>query len=204
MAVFTLFFLAPTLVKSQENYVWLSVQESFGLISHARVIVNDQIDGNCWTNFSSIASKAKLEFERSNVKIYDYEPASRSIFNPDIYLHGLGYRTESGLCVGAAKINVIFNPNTNASIADTDISYTFSIVGESYESWLIASSLGNLNQQFENFFEGEVAEIASKIISQRRVSNVKFILDRLPTPRQDPMSQQAWNDIIKEIENSAN
>ena len=77
-----------------------------GLTQSIKLHLNDDVEGNCWTNPNSIRSSAFLMFEQNNIFVPDYEPAFIGFNTPQATISAFGFRTGNGLCAVTATFTV--------------------------------------------------------------------------------------------------
>lgn len=102
---FSLFF-APAMASSQTDtglFFFDSDIRYLDLIvdRKVKVTVDDQISDGCWKNPSTAKNAVQVELLRSGFQLL-----ADSDFGSSIVLSGLGYKTDSGLCVASISLNV--------------------------------------------------------------------------------------------------
>ena len=163
--------------------------ENYGLVQDVVLIIDDQATNNCWTNSSLIKNKIKLTLEQSGVPVMDNSNYSINLFHPIVQVALLGRRDSSGGCFGMMEGKVSFGSSSGYgqffwSFDDKSVAFD-KYVPSSLETILMIDtttmvSPNNFNSQANDFFEGFIADFASKVIAGRRSDKVQKLLDELP------------------------
>lgn len=146
--------------------------ETVGLIRAVELIIDDQVDGGCWTNLSAVRARLRAELERSNVAVFTEPLASYNVLSPQVSFSVLGYRVNANLCVGHANMRVAYRAHTElGSVTNTGTVFEFLAQAVIWERNSILSST-SLNDQLLGFSSEWVDELVGDIAASRRTANV--------------------------------
>ena len=77
-----------------------------GFVRFARVMADDRVTGNCWTDAPEAAARLTRRLVEGGIRMLDYEPADRTLAAPLFVISGMGYRFNHTLCVVSARLRV--------------------------------------------------------------------------------------------------
>ncbi|MCE3025712.1 hypothetical protein [Salinicola sp. DM10] len=162
-----LLLLTPSIALAQDIERFIPAEKALGLIQSAEIYVEDDVDGNCWTNKSEIQKKARLTLESNGIPVFQ-EPMN-GIFPTvaRVVIRGVAYKLEGpNACIGSIGV----------TISDAGARYVGKtvLVGDTfyYRVQKIFSSGSTLNNQFSEYADGAISDIAAGIISARRDPDV--------------------------------
>lgn len=183
-------------VAQSENRIFISRETALGLIRHSTIQLIDEVEGNCWTNASTVKAKVQLLFEQSDIVVSKEDLAFFDGISVKTRVHAFGGR-RGETCIVGANISAV------ASVSHvwgrtTDTSYYVGYTANIFERYAIYMSTRNVNEQLSGFFEGAVAQFAAQVIAGRRDQKVKALFEEFPNLLKDPMTEKHWRDLIAE------
>ncbi|WP_163650765.1 hypothetical protein [Modicisalibacter sp. 'Wilcox'] len=182
-----------TSAQASDDLLFIGPDSYSGTIKNVSLYVDDQVDGNCWTNVDSIRQNARLKLEQSNIRVYNEPMAGFYPFNATMIITGVGYRV-SGICAGAITVKV----TTTVASTSFNKNIFMSLDGDLLNKTLIATSSNNLNQSFSETSDAAVAEFSSNVISGRRNNAVqKLINDNISIYKKEPMTMKELNELVE-------
>lgn len=170
-----------------------------GLTQNIKLHLNDDVDGNCWTNASSIRSSAFLMFEQNDIFVPDYEPAFIGFNTPQATISAFGFRTGNGLCAVTATFTVQYRSSEVLGGADGKERFSFPTTVNVFENAAIFTNSSNVNEQLTDFFQGQVSEFIARSISSRRNDDFSRYFELYPPSDERPMSIEEWDAMIEEM-----
>jgi hypothetical protein len=192
---------SASVLQAQENTesnfpTFLGDGEEIGLIKHSTVLVDDQVDGSCWTNSQAVRSRVYLIFEQSGIFVPDYSPAFFNFQTVQASLEGFGLRNSSGLCVVSASFNVETLVSQKLGGLDNNREFSIRYTARIFERESIFTNGNNVNSQISDFLEGAASEFAAKVLSSRRSDNVQDYYATYPPYSDKPMSEEEFKELI--------
>ncbi len=190
--LFVLLALAPfgTYAEDgQTNSKFVEVKESLGLIRNVYLAIDDQVEGNCWTNIDQVKQKARLTLEQSGISVYDEPLLIISPFSTNIVITGLGLRSDSGTCFGNIRVENYREMFTD--FGDVTIKYFGSNFGRSS----VALSSSSLNSSFLSAVDTFISQFSSGVIAGRRNSYVSQILENKKDSK--PVTMREFVEMLK-------
>ncbi|MFA8442250.1 hypothetical protein [Yoonia sp.] len=170
-----------------------------GLTQNIKLHLNDDVDGNCWTNPNSVRSSAFLMFEQNDIFVPDYEPAFISYATPQATISAFGFRTNNGLCAVSANFVVQYGSSEVLGGADGKARFSFPTTVNIFENTAIFVNSSNVNEQLADYFEGQVSEFIARSISSRRTDEFDKYFELYPRSNERPMSMEEWEAMIEEM-----
>ena len=159
----------------------VSGTDTIGVVRSVELVIDDQIDGECWTNTTAIGARVRAELEKFGIAVYQEPLALRTVFSPLLQISGLGYRTGSGVCVTSASMEVLYWGTTRIG----DLGYT----GRAFKLenpvllWSATSVFSNstrVDDQFLSQAQEWVDTLVGDIASARRSDGVRAVLETWP------------------------
>ncbi|WP_417463298.1 hypothetical protein [Kordiimonas sp.] len=181
------------------NSVDVPPESAIGLTRSIELHISDQVEGNCWTNMSSVQARMRAELERSGIAVYEEPLAFRTVFSPVLYVVVLGYRTSQGSCVASASAQLLYNGSERwGNLAATG--RIFSIHGrrELWAKAIVFNSSGNLNEQALSTVQEWVDTLTADIIQARRDEVVSQMLEQWDFTK--PMTQVDFDAFVKNFQ----
>lgn len=172
--------------------------DTVGVVRSIELALDDQVDGECWTNVTAVAARVRSELEQFGIAVYQERLAFRSAFAPLLQITGLGYRTSGGLCVVSASIEVFYWGNTRLG----DLTYN----GRSFEFenpillWgtnSVFSSGSNVDDQMLSQAQEWVDTLIADIAKARRTDGVRSVLETWPNPK--AMTVEEFNEFVESL-----
>lgn len=151
----------------------LSIHQSRGLIKQVRLVVKDNVTGNCWTNVNHVKQNSRWKLEQSHIAVEDPIDPDSQPTNALMYVYGVGRRVR-GNCFGS--IDVELTRLDGARYSDTRIITEVRLFRCGSFAW--GSSL---NDSIAATVDECVAEFAGDVLEYRRDPAVQTLLKNLPT-----------------------
>jgi hypothetical protein len=142
--------------------------------------IDDQFDGNCWTNKEVIKSRMRLTFEQSNISVFDEAHFVATAHFPTIVITGLGTRNKAGTCLGAGKVSAQIDAAENFgsdTIGHFSVQYRRTVM---HELTGVFTNGQNLDAEMSEVAEKFAADFAANVIAGRRSTKVKALNKVLP------------------------
>ena len=158
----------PLLAQSSDKTTYMPWGAVAGLANNVKLILSDEVDGNCWTNASTIQATTFLTFEQNDIFVPDYELAFINAWTPQARISAYGFRTDTGVCAVTASFSVEYGASDVKGGFDGSERFSFPISVSVFEGSAIFTNSVNVNDQLRDFFTGEVADYIGKVISVRR------------------------------------
>jgi hypothetical protein len=173
----------------QPNSKFVEVKESLGLIRNAYLVIDDQVEGKCWTNTDQVKQKARLTLERSGISVYDEPLFIISPVSTNIVITGLGLRSDAGTCFGSIEVSSFREIFTY--FGDVSIKYS----GSNFSRNSVAISSSNLNSSFLSAVDTFISQLSSDVIAGRRNQNVNAILEKQVSSK--PVTMREFVEMFK-------
>ncbi len=173
----------------QPSSKFVEVKETLGLIRNVYLVIDDQVEGKCWTNIEQVKQKARLTLEQSGISVYDEPLFIISPFSTNIVITGLGLRTDSGTCFGSISVRNYREIFTD--FGDVTIKYS----GSNFYRSSVSLSGSNLNSSFLTAVDTFIAQFSSDVISGRRNPHVSEILKKQETSK--PVTMREYVEMFK-------
>ncbi|MFP9137912.1 hypothetical protein ACLI1C_12105 [Devosia sp. XGJD_8] len=161
------------------------------------LLIDDQVEGGCWTNASAIAARVRAELEKFGIAVYQEPLALRTVFAPLLQINGLGYRAGGEVCVVSASMEVVYWGTTRLG----DLGYT----GRAFEFenpvllWSQNSVFSNsirVDDQLMNQAQEWVDTLIGDIAKARRSEEVEAVLSTWPSAK--AMTAAQFEELLKE------
>tara|TARA_R110002049_G_scaffold79344_3_gene202125 strand:- start:1717 stop:2316 length:600 start_codon:yes stop_codon:yes gene_type:complete len=151
--------------QEKEKPIYLSKDQSLGLINAINMQVVNTTTDQCLTNIERVKQELRLKLEQSDVKVYD-EPLGGNASAVDLVISANGWKPNNYGCVGNFSLNVYY--------------FGYHAFNESFirkqTTLLLKSSLAtsstDLNAMFSDFAIENIAKLSADIISARRDTDV--------------------------------
>lgn len=192
IALFTLVALCSFTAQAEDKQPtrkFIEVKESLGLIRNAYLVIDDQVEGKCWTNADQVKQKARLTLEQSGISVYDEPLFIISPFSTNIVITGLGLRSDAGTCFGNIEVSSFREVFTD--FGDVSIKYS----GSNFSRNSVALSSGNLNSSFLAAVDTFISQLSSDMFAGRRNQHVNAILEKQKNSK--PVTMREFVEIIK-------
>lgn len=176
----------------------VSGTDTIGVVRSVELQIDDQVEGECWTNSSAIAARVRAELEKFGIAVYQEPLALRTVFAPLLQINGLGYRTGSGVCVASTSMEIVYWGTTRPG----DLGYT----GRAFEFenpvllWSansVFSNSGRVDDQLMKQAQEWVDTLIGDIAKARRSDGVQAVLTTWPNA--EAMTVVEFEEILKEF-----
>lgn len=192
-----LLWMPGSRAEAQSNVpTFVSVDQSYGLTTYIKIEIFDGVEGGCWTNATSVESRAKLKFEQNDIRVIDYSPFFTGPFTYRLIVSANGFRSDGGLCVGNAAVQSHFSTQSEYGGANDIPEFSVSVQVVNFESSIVMLNSSTLNGQISDFVDGAVSELVAKVIAGRRESVVQEMKRALPGLQDKPLSASEWREMI--------
>lgn len=164
----------------ESSEVWF-LENPYGLVRHASLWLDNQVQDRCWTNAATVKSKVRLMLEQNSIPVKDDASELSTVFSVGVLVKGLGFREANGRCVVGAIFEVsghTFEEYESGRPGD-DIFY-LTMPGLIFRSFSIITSEVDVNQQMDEFIEGSSAEYVSNVLAGRRAEEVRELFLTYP------------------------
>lgn len=179
----------------------VSGPETIGVVRSVELLVDDQIDGECWTNSSAIAARVRAELEKFGIAVYQEPLALRTVFAPLLQINGLGYRGGNGVCVASASMEVVYWGTTRlGNLGYTGRAFEFENPVLLWSANSVFSNSGRVDDQFMRQAQEWVDTLIGDIASARRSEEVKSVLNTWPSAK--AMTAVEFEELLKELSQS--
>ena len=192
IALFVFAVLVSTAAYAEDNQSsgkYVEVKESLGLIRNVYLVIDDQVEGKCWTNLEQVKQKARLTLEQSGISVYDEPLFIISPFSTNIVIAGLGLRSDAGICFGSIEVRSFREIFTD--FGDVSIKYS----GINFSRGSAALSGGNLNSSFLSSVDTFISQLSSDVFAGRRNPHVSEILKKRKNSK--PVTMREFVEIFK-------
>ncbi|MBA2492750.1 MAG: hypothetical protein H0V34_14000 [Gammaproteobacteria bacterium] len=172
-----------------EAHAPVYVSKPVGLVHFVELQIDDQVDGNCWTNADAVVQGARLTFEQSGIGVFMEPLVAHPLHAPLVTITGLGGRTKAGVCFGDIAVEV-----------QSNVMATYGQYGEfkifmdalTYSNRSVAIASDNLNESFSETVASSVNEFAANVLADRRDATVSRLLDTVPYVDEPPSTWKEW------------
>ncbi|WEJ31627.1 hypothetical protein [Devosia sp. SD17-2] len=180
-----------------KNTTSITGRDVVGVVGSVELIVDDQIEGKCWTNTSAISAKIRVELEKFGISVYTEKLATNTVFSPVLHIGGLGYRMGNGVCTGQARFELYYFGNTRmGSLEYTGGHFEFRSPVEIWEASAIFTNSDRLDQQILDKVQEWTDSLIADISKARRTEGVKAVL--AAWPEYNPLTQAEFDAFMKE------
>ncbi|MDL4860918.1 hypothetical protein NPJ88_001075 [Halomonas elongata] len=200
LIIFVLFIsaLSTTPLALSQDDLYISRDESLGLLYNIGIDQHDGITGNCWTNPDSTINRVTAKLEQAGIHTYDERLAITNGITANLLINTNGFRTNNGLCVGTANLSVISTASTTFGGAATDgTEWNVSHISLIFERETLFSGPKNLNEQILSQIDSFTDELIGMIYKGRRQHTVSRLIEEMPNLRSEPISQREFNKMIQ-------
>ena len=170
---------------------YVEFTDSLGLIKNVHLVINDQVEGMCWTNINQVKQNARLTLEQSGISVYDEPLMIISPLSTNLIIAGHGRRSYDNGCYG----NIELSSYRIVDIAFGNISVER--IGINFKRSMIVSSEKNLNDLFVSSVDTLVSMFCSDVIAGRRNPIVSEILKN--TKNITPTTKREFGKMVKEV-----
>lgn len=166
-----------------------------GYVRHVRLLHNDEVTDNCWTNARNVLARTRLLLENNDVHVFVHDPAFQRLFSPFLQISAVGYRS-GGLCVGSASVEMFSFGSATYGGADGKPEYRFRVQQVIFDKTSVFSSGTNFNQQIDDFVNGSISEFLADAVAARRDPKVKIFFETYPGFGEVPMTREEWDEYL--------
>lgn len=176
----------------------LGKEESLGMIHHAYIAVVDQISDGCWPSPSNARNRVSSKLEQAGVSTYDEHLAMYSGFSVAIFIEGMGYRQESGGCVGHINYSVeaVYNKEFGSE-EYTGRFWKLEAPALLYRNSVIYSGGQDLNDRITSSVDSFTDDLITRIYSGRRDSGVSELIDNFESLTKEAMTRREFNEFVE-------
>lgn len=181
----------------------VSGTDTVGVVRSVELLIDDQVEGGCWTNASAIAARVRAELEKYGIAVYQEPLALRTVFAPILQINGLGYRAGGEVCVVSASMEVVYWGTTRLG----DLGYT----GRAFEFenpvllWSqnsVFSNRSRVDDQLMKQAQEWVDTLIGDIAKARRSEEVEAVLSTWPSAK--AMTAAQFEELLEEYSQRSN
>lgn len=176
---------------------YISHRDSMGLIRSVELIVEDDVDGGCWTSATASKAKIRVELERSGIAVFDEPLAFHTPTAPTMTLSVLGMRTggANGICAGSAILETEFVAGEElGSLSVVGRVFVVSSPARGWRRQTIYTSGSTLDDQIADFVAESLDQFVADVLSARRSDSIKLFESLWP--RSDPMTEAELDSLM--------
>lgn len=183
--------------------VYISGVDLVGLATSVELIIDDQVDGACWTNSTAVAARIRAELEKFGIAVYQEELAFNTAAAPVLRIMGLGYRLPNDVCFASVEMTVEYWSTSDlGSLAYTSTIYSMQSWSRLWASQTIFTSVKNIDQQLIAQVQEWVDTYIADVSKARRIPAVHAAYQLWGET--DPMTQKKFDAIIAGIAETKN
>ena len=162
--VATIFLQSPAHAENE-----LSINQSLGLIKTVKLVVKDNVTGNCWTNVSHVQQNTRWKLEQSSIAVEKEVDFTARPANALVYVYGAGRRVR-GTCFGSIDVEV--TRLDRSTYRDTSLTTEVRLYRCGSFGW--GSSI---NDTITSTVDECIAELAADVLRARRDPAVRKAME---------------------------
>jgi hypothetical protein len=175
----------------------ISGTDTIGVVRSVELVIDDQVDGGCWTNSSAIAARVRAELEKFGIAVYQEPLALRTVFAPVLQISGLGYRSGSAGCVTSATMEVVYwGTTTLGDLGYTGRAFDFENPVLLWSANSVFSNPARVDDQLLKQAQEWVDTLIGDIAKARRTEEVQSVLSTWPSAK--ALTATQFEELLKE------
>ena len=142
---------------------------SIGLIQSLELVIDDQIDGGCWTNANEIRQKSRSILENVGIAVYLEPILDIPPFIQELRISGLGMRVPDSDCFAHLEVKI------TALDRKVDGAITFLNTIENHSNAIVLVNSNSLDSQVLEFVETTISSFTADFLAARKDEIIKSL-----------------------------